>query len=139
MIIILDTNSAMAALIRDSLSRKIIVISGFRFVYPEEAMEEIMEHKQEIIEKAGISEADFEKLLKILLDYIEILPKEKYHAHMEEAKIIMQKIDPDDVIFAAAALSLPESIVWSEDKDWEKQSRIIYMKTKDIADAAGLI
>jgi len=43
--IVIDTNVIISALIRDSITRKIIISSEmFNFFYPEDGIEEIMEH-----------------------------------------------------------------------------------------------
>ena len=44
----------------------------------------------------------------------------------------MEKIDEEDVIFIATALTLEDSIIWSDDRDFEKQDTVRVIKTKDL-------
>ena len=52
--------------------------------------------------------------------------------YWEEAKKIMTQIDPEDVPFIAAALSQENAIIWSDDKHFDQQDRVLNLKTKDI-------
>src|SRR3989344_5243093 len=131
MIIIIDTNVLISALIKDSLTRKIIVFSGLEFCYPEISLHELRKHKNLVLKKSGLKESEYENILNKLLEYITLMPTEKINEHLEEAKEIMHRIDPDDIVFIAAALCYPDSIVWSDDKHFEKQDKVKVLKTKD--------
>jgi predicted nucleic acid-binding protein len=48
---------------------------------------------------------------------------------MEEAKQIMDKIDPDDTPFIALALAIENDGVWSNDKHFGQQNRVKIWKT----------
>ena len=72
--VVIDTNIIIAALLKDSITRKIIIESGWEFYYPEISMHEIREHKNLILEKSGLSEEEYLELLKKLLSYINIVP-----------------------------------------------------------------
>ena len=50
----------------------------------------------------------------------------------DEAKQIMEHIDPEDVTFIAAALSQEDAVIWSDDRHFEKQDNVIILKTKDM-------
>jgi predicted nucleic acid-binding protein len=133
MIVVIDTNVIISALIRDSLTRKVIIESGLNFVYPEISLHELRKHKKTIIDKSGLPEKDIDKLLDKLLEYVVLIPTEAVKSHLDEAKLIMQKIDPNDVVFIAAALTFRNSVIWSDDKDFERQKRIRIVKTRDFA------
>ena len=66
----------------------------------------------EIIEKAQITEEQFNSLMGMLFKKINIVPDIEIQAKMEEAKKAMDKIDPKDTPFIAAALSM-QFDVWS--------------------------
>lgn len=44
----------------------------------------------------------------------------------------MFDIDPDDVVFIAADLGINNSIIWTDDKDFDKQTDIRIIKTKEL-------
>lgn len=89
-------------------------------------------YKEEIIEKAKLSEDDFNALMKTIFSYISIIPQEIYLEYMKDAKAIMFHIDPDDVVYAAASICIENSSIWSDDKDWNKQNNIKIFTTPEV-------
>ncbi|MBW2975864.1 PIN domain-containing protein [Candidatus Woesearchaeota archaeon] len=132
MILIIDTNILISALIRDSTTRKIIIESGWEFYYPENSFHEIRKYKNLVLEKSGMTKQEYTKLLNNLLKYITLIPEELVQPKLKEANDLLGKIDPDDAIFLASALSLGNSKIWSDDPHLEKQSRVRTLKTKHI-------
>ena len=130
--IVIDTNILISALIKESTTRKIIIESGFEFAYPEISLIEILKYKSYIIKKAGYSNLDFEKIFNKLLDYLNLVPLKIIESNLLEANKLIGKVDPDDIIFVATALTLKNSIIWSEDNDFLKQSIIKTVKTKEL-------
>ncbi len=114
--IVIDSNIIFSALIRDSATRKLILEYEGVFLFPSFIFEEIEAHKQELLEKSGMGQDDFELLLALLLKKVVIVPKEALASHRKEALEITAKLDPNDAVFFACALAHPESIIWSEDK-----------------------
>ena len=74
--IVIDTNILISALIKDSITRKIIIQSGFRFYYPEISLMELKKYRDYIIKKSKISEKDFDVLLNKILEYIITIPED---------------------------------------------------------------
>jgi predicted nucleic acid-binding protein len=81
--IVIDTNILLSALIKNSITREIILKTNWKYFYPENSLEE-----------------------------------------MEKAKEIMLTIDPKDILFIAVALNIENSIIWSDDKHFQKQEKI---------------
>ena len=50
----------------------------------------------------------------------------------DEAKKIMEHIDPEDVTFIATALCQNNAVIWSDDKHFKKQDKIPNLKTCDM-------
>ena len=71
--IVIDTNIFISALIKDSLTRNIIVNLKHNLLFPEFEFAEIKNHKIEIIKKSGLSSKEFDILLLRLLNYVKIL------------------------------------------------------------------
>jgi len=133
MILIIDTNILISALIRASTTRKIIVESDWEFCYPENAFHEVRKYKNLVLEKSGMNEDEYNGLLNHLLKHVKLIPEEVIQQEYDEAFQLMGKIDPDDVIFLATALSIENSKIWSDDGDFEQQYKIRILKTKDVA------
>ncbi|PIN85895.1 DNA-binding protein [Candidatus Woesearchaeota archaeon CG10_big_fil_rev_8_21_14_0_10_44_13] len=132
MILVVDSNILISALIKDSKTREIIVKADQRFLIPEIVIEETRKYKRIIIEKSGMSEEDYNQLLEKLLSYIELVPIEIIENNIKEAVKIMENIDKKDAVFIAAALAYLDSKIWSDDRHFERQNRIPVFKTKDI-------
>lgn len=132
MIVVLDVNIILSALIKDSSSRRLLLDLDFDFCFPEPALNKIRKYKDYIIHKAGISLLEYLVVLNILFKFIRVVPTEEILANWNQAKEIMEKIDTEDVVFIATALSQEESIIWSDDKHFEKQRKIKVIKTKDV-------
>ncbi len=67
-----------------------------------------------------------------LLKFIRIIPDEELLEYWDESKQIMEHIDPEDVTFIAAALSQENAVIWSDDRHFEKQDKVITLKKKDL-------
>ena len=86
--IIIDANILIAALLKDSHTRKYLILSSDTFYTSEYVFEEIKDHIQELVEKTGI---DKERLIEILKDIIHlanirIIPKTEFENSIPEAK-----------------------------------------------------
>ena len=130
--IILDVNIILSALIRDSTTRKIILNSEFDFYFPEPSLHKIRKYKSYILEKSGLIEEEYNKIMATLFKYIKLVPTKEIDKNWDEAKKIMEHIDKEDVVFIATALSLPDSVIWSDDRHFEKQDKVKVFKTKDM-------
>ncbi len=129
--IVIDTNILISALIKDSITRKIL-ISGLNFFYPEISLVEINKHQEYISKKSEYDKRTFEAILNTLLDYINLVPLEIIRPKIKAARKIMGNIDANDVVFLATALTLDHAVIWSDDADLERQKFIKVLKTKDM-------
>ncbi|MBS3114944.1 PIN domain-containing protein [Candidatus Woesearchaeota archaeon] len=130
--VITDVNVILSALIRDSTTRKIILNSEFDFYFPEPSLHKIRKYKNYILEKSGLTEAEYDKLMATLFKYVKLVPTEEIEKNWDEAKKIMEHIDPEDVVFIATALSIDDSVIWSDDRHFEKQDKARVLKTEDM-------
>lgn len=132
MIFVIDSNVFFSALIRDSISRKIIFELNDEFLFPEYLFEEFKNHRAEIIEKSGLSRNDFYELVRNILRRVKIVKKDILIEHSEEALAIMNDIDEDDSLIIACALAFQGSVIWTEDKHFRKQDKIRVFRTKEM-------
>ena len=131
--LVLDTNILLSALIKNSTTRKIIVESEWDLYYPEMSFHEVRKYKELVLNKSGMQEQDYTKLINYLLKHIILVPDEIIYENLEKAKNIMHNIDPDDVVFIATKLSIADSIIWSDDTDFDKQNQIKVLKSKEVS------
>jgi len=130
--LVIDTSILIAALMKDSAVREVLLNPFFEFYVPEHCIEEIERHAGEISERSGLGVENVYLLLGVLLASVQVVPAEEILGKMEEAEKIMGKIDAGDVPFVALALSFPNDGVWTEDKHFLKQKRVKVWLTRDL-------
>ncbi len=129
--LVVDTNRIIAALIKDSTSRRIITHIDAELITIGFSDKEIQKYKKLILKKAKITEEELELILEKLKEKLTILDDNIINLRIKEASKIMDKIDPDDTPFITAALAT-KSDIWSDDKHFEKQNKIRVKKTSDL-------
>ena len=129
--IIVDTNCIVSALIKDALSRKIINDVPADFITIQLTGQELQKYEQEILTKSGVTKGELNILLNHLMRRISVVDDEVVQSRMEDAKKIMDHIDPGDTPFIAAALAT-NAAIWSDDKHFEKQTVVKIFKTSDL-------
>lgn len=130
--VVVDTNRIIAALVRNSTSRKIFLSEKFELLTVGVSREEIKEHKQELLDKTKLTGEQLDTILALLLNRILIVDDIVIERKMNEAKNIMDGIDPNDTPFVALGLALENDGIWSEDEHFKEQNRIRVWKTKEL-------
>lgn len=135
--LVLDTNILVSALVKNSLTREILAHPEMEYAIPEFALQELEAHLDELLEKSGLTLAQFALLLGQLKGRMVVVPSEDIR-HREEARRVMDRIDPEDTVFIALALSIPNDGIWSQDRHFERQRRIKVWKTRELARRLGV-
>ncbi len=130
--LIIDSNILISALIKDSLTRKIIIESDWRFYYPEMSFHEVRKYKTLVLEKSGIDEEEYGQILQLLLEHISLIPQEQFILRIQNAYSLIGSRDPDDVVFLALAMSIENSKLWTNDLDFRSQTAIQVLGTEQI-------
>lgn len=129
--LIVNTNRIIAAIIKDSYSRKILLSLAAELIMINLSHQEIEKHKSEIKEKSNLTDNELDYLLIKFKEKLMLLDDGVIQKYMLEAKGIMEKIDANDVPFIAAALAT-DSDIWSDDLHFQRQKRIKIWRTKDL-------
>ena len=132
--LVVNTNRIIASLIRDSTSRSILKSPKLKFATIYLGEKEILKYKKEIMDKAKISEQQFDKIKEIALQNVETISDFAIQDKMPQAKEIMDKTDEKDTPFIAAALSIKNEGIWSDDRHFKKQDKIKVWNTRDLMD-----
>ncbi|HIH29380.1 MAG TPA: PIN domain-containing protein [Thermoplasmata archaeon] len=130
--IIIDSNILFSALIKDSLTRKMILLYAGTFLFPSFIFDEMEKHKGELVEKSGMGTKQFDILLTILLQKVQIVPTHLLRPFEKRAYDIVKNIDPDDTLFIACALAYSDSMIWSDDKKLKQQTVIPIINTEEM-------
>ena len=132
---VLDANILVSALIKDGFTRNFLTRKEHDFYAPTWILEEIIEHLDEISQKAGVGKKELKEILEILLVGILVVEAHELREFCKEAKRISP--DKDDWQYFAVALKLGISI-WSNDSALKKQGRVRVFSTKEIGDGKFL-
>ena len=130
--LVIDTGILISALLKDSATREILLLSSIEFLLPDYAFEEFERHKDKISQRSGLSMEDIDVLMPLLTENITIVPAAKIKPYMEKANEMMGGTDPFDVPFVALALATDNNGVWSNDKHFENLKGIKVWKTSDV-------
>ena len=130
--LVVDTNRIVAALVKDSSSRKILLSDKFDFLTIEITRQEIDEHRQELLDKTRLTNEQLTLTLSFLFSRIFVVSDLVVESKMDEAKKIMDALDPDDTPFIALALAVENDGIWSDDKHFKQQNTIRIWETKDL-------
>ena len=128
----LDTNILIAALIKNSFTRKIFFSSDIEFFLPEYALEEVTRHRAKISRHSHLSYREIDLLLSLLLESVIVVPAQKILPHVKAAEALIGNVDMDDVPFVALALATENDGIWSNDRAFEHLPGITVWKTSDI-------
>ena len=68
--IIIDANVLFSALIKESITRKLILEYDGYFLFPDFIFQEMEKHRHELVEKSEMNETEFKQLLQLILNAI---------------------------------------------------------------------
>ncbi len=137
--LVIDTGILISALLKDSATREILLLSSIEFLLPEYAFEEFERHKDKISKRSGLSMKDIDVLMTLLTENITIVPASKIKSYMEKASEMMGDTDSFDVPFIALALATDNNGIWSNDKHFENLKGIKVWKTSDVFNLLKII
>jgi len=120
--ITVDTNRVIAALVKDSTTRKIIFNGNFEFVTPDCTIAEIQEHKEELKVKTNLNDDEFNILLALVFENIAIIPKSDYKSYLDECKNDIS--DEDDIPVLAVAIATKAEAIWAHDPHFKEQKKV---------------
>ena len=135
MILVVDTNVVISALLTEGKSRELLIDSPFVLCAPENVIEEIRKYENYIINKSKLSNEEFERLFCLLVENIKIITRGEFIQKMQEAHALMGHIDKGDVPFLALAMSIPCDGIWTENvKHFKVQNKVKIYTTKELAE-----
>jgi predicted nucleic acid-binding protein len=127
--LVIDTNIVFSAIVKNSVSRILLLNPNLILHAPEGLISELEEHREEIREKSRLSEKKYDELMAILLSRIELVPKESIVPFLKAA--LEFSPDKDDSPFLALCLAkgIP---LWSNDKPLKQQSFVKVFSTSEL-------
>ena len=130
--LVIDTGILISALLKDSATREILLLSSIEFLLPEYAFEEFERHKDKISKRSRLGLAEIDVLMSLLTENITIVPASRIKPYVGKANKLMGGTDPFDVPFVALALVTDNHGIWSNDRHFENLEGIKTWKTSDV-------
>ncbi len=130
--LIVDTNRIIAALVKDSFSRRLLRSDCFQFYTIAQVREEISKYEYELLPKARVSASSFRALLNTFLERVSFVDDARIQQFMPQARAVLDPIDPKDTPFLAAALAIGAGGIWSHDPHFTKQNLVNVFNTDDL-------
>ncbi len=133
--LVVDTPEIFSFFNERSKARELSLLPNMELNSPIFSLDEIKEHKLDIIERFSLSNTQFsliEKLLKVVINFRK---ESEYSKFISEAKAISP--DSNDVDFFALALKL-NCPIWTEDKELKQQSKVKVFTTSELLKELGL-
>jgi len=131
MIIVIDANIIISALVKDGKSAELLVNPVLELYAPEFFMEEIIKYKDEILGKTHRNLEGFSLILSEILLLTKIIPKSDFGDYIDEVRLFSP--DEKDNTYLALALKL-NCPIWSNDKGLKEQTRVKIYSTEEIID-----
>ena len=127
--IIVDANVLFAALIKNSMTAKLMFVERLHLYAPEYLLDEFKKYREEILNKTHRTQSEFDQVLSEIFARIHFFPETEFNMLIDDANRISP--DPDDAIYFALALKLTMPI-WSNDKRLQNQEIIKILNTSDL-------
>lgn len=129
--VVLDTNILISSLLKNGLTRDLILLSPFGMHTVEFSKIEIEKHKEELLLKSKLDEKSFDYLRDFIFRKIDFATVDDIIPFKDRAIEIMREIDVDDSLFLALAMSL-NCPIWSNDEHFKRQSLVKAFTTREL-------
>jgi predicted nucleic acid-binding protein len=130
--LVVDSNILIAGLLRDGITRGLLMEAPIEFVSPDHVFAEIRKHQSVIAKRANLSAAEFGLLLALMTERLTVVPAEDYASFLANARQRIGHLDLGDVPFLALALKLDCGIWTHNERDFEGAGVKLW-KTSDVA------
>ncbi len=130
--LVVDTNRIIAALVKDSYSRRILSSDLFDFHAVALSRKEIGKYEEELLQKTHLSADQFSDLLDALLGRVVFIDDARIQPFMPQARDVMDSVDPNDTPFLAAALAIDADGIWTHDPHFDHQMLVKVIRTNDL-------
>lgn len=135
MLLVVDANVVISALASKGVSRKVFLLNSLskriELIAPELLFKEVNKRKESLIKEVGISEEEFDKVLRFLIKNIDFIPASEFVKFLPKANEICP--DPDNVEYVALALAF-DCGIFSGDPDLKKVEGVKAYSPRELLD-----
>lgn len=142
--IVVDTNILFSFFKKNSFTRQFIFTNqDLELISPNLTLKELKKYSKEILRKSKLTIPQFNYACELLHSLIDFVPLAEYQDFFTKAKIIAQDFSKkdyeefmNDIDFFALALK-ENCPIWSKDKLFKKQNKILIFKTEELIKLLG--
>lgn len=128
--IVVDSNRIIASMLKDSITRQILFNKKFRFIAPSYVLSEIKKYKDYVSKKANIKNEEFDILLSLVFENINIIELSEYGSFIKDLKNEISDIK--DIPYLAVADFTKAKGIWTHDLHFKEQNRIKVFTNADM-------
>lgn len=119
-------------MLRDSTTRRLLVLGGHDLHVPEYLFDEIEIHRDELARRSGQTTDALEEALRILRGHVTEHEEADYVDELGKAGSLLGGRDPKDTPYVALALALQADGIWTEDRGLVSLGGLAVYRTSDI-------
>ena len=130
--LVVDANVLLASLLKEAVTRELLLDSRLTLCAPEHLLSETSRHlaKSAILRKRiRLSNEDIQKLFEILTMNIRTIPKQSYHRFVGQALTLAPHIEDSPYLAVALSREIP---IWSNDRGLKNQSIVKIYTTAEL-------
>ncbi|MBI2095854.1 MAG: hypothetical protein HYT89_06770 [Candidatus Omnitrophica bacterium] len=135
--LIVEANILLAALLKEAITRELLLDSRLKLYAPEHLISEtlhLLKKNKKIQRRIGLTPKALEETFYLITQDIETHPRKTYASSLAEAKKIAPHSEDAPYLALALALNIP---VWSNDQGIHAQSKVKVYTTKALLTALG--
>src|SRR5436309_11838595 len=119
-------------MMRDSTTRRLLVLGGHELHVPEYVFEEIEGHWEDLSSRSGLAPDALREVLRVLRGHVTEHDVSEYEGRLDEALGLLGGRDVEDAPYVALALALSAEGLWSEDRGLVSAGSIQVFRTADL-------
>lgn len=131
-----DANVLFACLLKDGQTRRLWFNPELELFAPKFIITEFLKYNWKFWKKFGGSPADFKKLLDLVISQVQLIPDPELVPFLSAAASLSN--DSKDWLYLASSLK-EDTIIWSNDDELKKQTRVKIMTTKEMTEKFGVL
>ncbi len=135
--LVIDANVLLAALLKEAITRELLLDARLRLCAPEHLISETLRHLKTnapLRKRIQLSAKDLEELFYLLTQEIETIPKKEFISQMNEAFNVAPHKEDAPYLALALSRNIP---IWSNDKGIHTQSKVKVYTTKELISLLG--
>lgn len=119
-------------MLRDSTTRRLVVLGGHDLHVPEYLFDEIESHRDELSKRSDQTTDALEEALRILRGHVTEHEEADYVNELGKAASLLGGRDPKDIPYVALALALTADGIWTEDRELVSLGSLTVYRTSDL-------